>query len=384
MDVLAGDRDALRALYEQPGPFATVYLDATRSTEAGAHEIELRSAAVRDSLAQAGADIATLDAIGAAVSADTGVPGRHGLLVVACGGEVRFSRVLPEPPATSTGTLAPLPRLMPYLAQRAHDVRHVVVVADRTGADLLVVPAPARGGTASVAGSVRHPLHRTGRDVWSERHFQHRVENAWETNARDVAMAVAKQVERSAAELVVVAGDVRARSMIAHDLGAVLPQHVAVRVVEAGGKAAGASADSLQDAVHGEVLRQVWAQRGDVLAHVQQNLGRAEFAVAGVARVVDALRMAQIDTLLISDDPTSTLRCWVGPTATQFGMQDGEADARGVSDPAHDRLDSALVRAVVGTGATLVVTPGAHDFVTDGIAALLRFDASAQEYVRSA
>jgi hypothetical protein len=74
----------------------------------------------------------------------------------------------------------------------------------------------------------------------------------------------------------------------------------------------------------------------------------------------------------------------VGPAATQFGMLDDEADALGVSDPAHDRLDSALVRAVVGTGATLVVTPGAHDFVTDGIAALLRFDASARAYVRSA
>ena len=33
-----------------------------------------------------------------------------------------------------------------------------------------------------------------------------------------------------------------------------------------------------------------------------------------------------------------------------------------------------LVRAVVGTGAQLAVTPNAHDYLPEGIGALLRYD----------
>jgi hypothetical protein len=84
--------------------------------------------------------------------------------------------------------------------------------------------------------------------------------------------------------------------------------------------------------------------------------------------------MAQVDTVVLSDDPTSTLRAWVGPQLSEFGLDDAEAVALGLGAVEHDRYDAALVRAVVGTGAKLIVTPGAHEYLEDGIGALLRFD----------
>jgi hypothetical protein len=326
---------------------------------------------MRSELEGAGADAATLDAIGAAVEADTGTPGRHGLVVVACGGEACLRDVLPQPPARSGASWSPLPRLLPYLAQRTTEIPHVVVVADRSGADLLVV-GPGGASERTVEGGRDYPIHRTAADVWNERHFQHRVENTWESNAQNVADAVAKLLAEGPARLVVVAGDVRARNLIAEAIGS--PPGVTVRAIEEGGRAAGASTEALQAAVHDAVLQQVWRDRREVLEHLQQNLGRQEYAVAGVAPVVEALRMAQVDTLVISDDPSSPLTAWVGPEPLQFGTDEAEAEAMGVREVEHDRLDAALVRAAVGTNARLVITPGGHEYLAEGIGALLRFE----------
>ena len=94
------------------------------------------------------------------------------------------------------------------------------------------------------------------------------------------------------------------------------------------------------------------------------------------AALVAAVKSArsQADTVVVSDDPSSTLRAWVGPNPTDFGLDDSEASALGVQEVQHDRFDSALVRAVHGTGAHLLVVPGPHAIAEDGIGALLRYD----------
>jgi hypothetical protein len=97
--------------------------------------------------------------------------------------------------------------------------------------------------------------------------------------------------------------------------------------------------------------------------------------VAGVPAVVRALRMAQADTVVLSDNPSSTITAWIGQEATEFGLDENEIVQLGVaSPPVHDRFDAALVRAAVGTRAPLVITPGAHDYLPDGIGALLRYE----------
>jgi hypothetical protein len=366
-------QDRIAVVYQQSGPFVTVYLDATRSTESGPHEVELRWREVRRSLQEQGADDALLAALDTEATADDGIGGPHGRLLVAADGAVCFSDRLHRPPATSSGWFAPLPHLMPYLAHRATDLPHVVVVTDRTGADILAIRADGETTTRTVEGSAQHPVHRTSTADWSERHFQLRVENTWQANARDVASAVARIVNQAAARLVVVAGDVRARHMVADELRSTLPPAVPVEAVDEGGRAAGSSDHALEGAVHDQVLRMIWRERREVLEHLQQNLGRREYAVAGVADVTEALRMAQADTVVLSDDPSSTLRAWVGPTPTEFGLagSEGTATEDGLQE---DRYDAALVRAVLATGARLLVTPGAHEYLPDGIGALLRYE----------
>jgi hypothetical protein len=373
VDVLAGE-EHIASLYEFTGPFVTVYLDATRSTETGQHEVDVRWRDVSEDLEKRGADGKTLNALADGIAADDGTPGPHGLVLVGTEGRLVFADRMHNRPAQSKGSLAALPHLMPYLAQRATDVPHVVVVADRTGADILLVRAGGETRQEKVEGHAEWPIHRTSSAAWNERHFQLRVENNWEHNARDVAEAVRPLVAEWRPRLVVIAGDVRARNMIAEELGKGLTKGVTVEIIEEGGRAEGSSTEALQAAVHDRVLRQAWRERHEVLQHLAQNLGRHAYGVAGAAEVADALRMSQADTVVLSDDPTSTLRAWIGPLLTEFGLDDSEAEAMGIETVAHDRYDAALVRAVVGTGAKLVVTPGAHEYIKDGIGALLRYE----------
>lgn len=371
----AARTDSWTQAYSHDGPFSTVYLDASRDTESGAREVELRWREQRELLAQAGAPDADLAALDDAVSTETAV-GRHGLVVVAAGGQVVFQDYLSAPPRRAGASVAPLPNLMPYLAQSTDRMPYLLVVTDHTGADL--APVQRFGGELpAVDGEAVHPdhepMHKTGRNVWSERHFQNRVENSWTANAREAADAVAHQVRTAGVELVVVAGEEQSRSLLLSQLRELLPPRAVAVEAEHGEPRPGTAGELLTDEVRGAVLRQVWRHRRELLERLQQNLGRQQYAAAGVQDVVAALRSAAVDTLIVSDDPTSTLRCYIGPEPVQLGLSEAELKDIGVADPQEDRLDAAMLRAVAGTGAHVLVTPNAHDYLPEGIAALLRY-----------
>jgi hypothetical protein len=366
----------LHRLYRQPGPFATVYLDASRQTESGAQEIELRWREARHKLGTAGAPDGAIEALGAAIEQgpDRAAAGPHGRVLVAAGGAVEFDEILPVPPAQTRASWSPVPHLMPYFARRGPTIGHVIVVADRTGADLAAVtPGAFEVGAATVEATRTYPIHKSSTADWSERHFQRRVDQVVEHNAREIADVLAKLVTDVQAELVVIAGDPRVRGLLRDDLANILAPHSADIVsVPEGGRGDGASAAALDEAVHRAVLRRAWGVRHRVLEHLRQNVGRNDHAATGVEDVMTALREARAATVIVSDDPSSPMRAWVGPEPVQFGLSRGDLDAMGVSDPQEDRFDAALVRAAIGTGADLVVTPNAHHYLPGGVAALLR------------
>jgi hypothetical protein len=365
------------------GPFATVYLDADRATEHGAGEVALRWRELRGELERAGADGRTLDALDEAVNEPPRIAGPHGRVLVGGGGAVLFDELLPRRPVRQFACWSPLPHLVPYLAQRGPAVAHVLVVADRIGADLAAVSAEhaaehlGADETRQVQGSRPYPVTKTSVRDWSEQHFQQRVENSWAANAKDVADAVRPYVERVGAEVVILAGDPRARSLLARDLPQVLDQHVQIVEVEHGARAAGASAESLAAAVSDTLLRISWHRRHEVLGHLQQNLGREHFAAAGTADVLHALQRAQVDTVVLSDEPSSPMTAWIGPQPLQVAGSRSELTAMGVREPEKDRYDAGVLRAVAGADAELLITPNGHDYVQDGIAALLRYEDAA-------
>jgi Bacterial archaeo-eukaryotic release factor family 2 len=367
--------DTLSELLSTPGPYATAYLDATRSKELGPQEVEGRWRALRAALAEQGADEATLDAMQAAVGGHLDVPGSHGQLLVASGGVLRIDDVLPGPPRRETARWAALPHLMPLVAQLGPLVPHVLVVVDRVGAEV-TVHGPDGKDSASVQGDDSE-VHKTGVGGWAQNRYQHRAENLWEANARLVAETVESGVKRVAARLVIVAGDVRARTALVDALG----EHSRGLVVqlEHGTRADGGHDEKLTAAVEEAVARVAAEQDKAVADRFTEAWGRAEsgvgdvLATAGLAETVAALRQAQVETLLIVDDPSSDAQAWIGPDPVHIALTAQELTELGVREPIQDRLDAALVRAAAGTDASIVtLAPGQLD-LPDGLGATLRY-----------
>ena len=167
--------DTWSDLLATPGRYATAYLDASRAKELGPQEVDDRWRALRSELASQGADEATLDAMQAAVGGHTDVSGAHAQLLVASGGTLRMDGVLPGPPRRETARVAPLPHLMPMVAQLGPTVPHVLVLVDRVGADVTVHGPEARP-VQTVEGDDSE-VHKTAVGGWAQKRYQHRAEN---------------------------------------------------------------------------------------------------------------------------------------------------------------------------------------------------------------
>ncbi|GAB2608211.1 hypothetical protein Aab01nite_61350 [Paractinoplanes abujensis] len=367
--------DFLRSLFDRPGAWVSVYLDATRSGENAGHEIALRWRGLRERLTEQGADKATLDAVADAVRDQPAEPGPHGLAIFASDGEVALVQTLPAPPATDVACLEPLPHVMPLLAQRGEEVPYVRVLADRTGADLDALSAGGVPRHREVTGSATFPMRKVHAGGWSHLHYLHAVEESWKRNAGDVAAAAADLADTVGAEVIVVGGDVRAVPAL---IGR-LPKRWQGRVVstDAGSRHAGADESGLDDVTIQAVAEAADRQVREVLDRFRAQLGDGT-ASTGLVDVVARLQRGQVDTVLLVNDESSTDMLWTAPEdPALLSVDDHVLREAGVTGPVKVRADAALVRAIAGTDAELILIGPDEGPVEHGIGAVLRYaDAS--------
>ncbi|SIM66497.1 Vms1/Ankzf1 family peptidyl-tRNA hydrolase [Micromonospora cremea] len=362
----------LRPLYDRPGPWCSVYLDASADTEDAHPALALRWRALARQLTDQGADEATVAALDRVIRGHDPMVGDYGLAVFATRGHVVLSEYLSAPPLRDLASYAPLPHVMPLLAQRGEQVAWVRVLADRTGADAMAVSAGGVPRRAHIAGREEFQLRRVQPGGWSQSRYQRAAMEAWHHNAGDVTAATVELAEKVGADVVVVAGDVRATGMIA----AQMPERWQDAVVrtDAGSRAGGAD-QTLLDDLTVQTIAEVADQR---ISAALNRFGVQEDVGAGLDAVVRALQRNQVDTMLIVDDPSANGELWVGPEPTEIAVDPGQLAAMSVNDPQRVRADAALVRALVGTDAALTVLgPDEAPELTDGVGAVLRYvDAS--------
>ncbi|MEU5567260.1 Vms1/Ankzf1 family peptidyl-tRNA hydrolase [Micromonospora musae] len=362
----------LRPLYDRPGPWCSVYLDASADTHDAHPALDLRWRALQGQLVEQGADEPTVAALDRVIRGHDPVAGDYGLAVFATRGRVVLTEYLSAPPLRDLAAYAPLPHVMPLLAQRGEQVAWVRVLADRTGADAVAVSAGGVPRRAHIVGREDFQLRRVQPGGWSQSRYQRAAMEAWHHNAGDVTAATVELAEKVGADVVVVAGDVRATGVIA----AQMPprwQDVVVRT-DAGSRAGGAD-QTLLDDLTVQTIAEVADQR---ITLALDRFGMQEDVGAGLDAVVAALQRNQVDNMLIVDDPSANGELWIGPEPTEIAVDPGQLDAMSVDDPLRVRADAALVRALVGTGAELTVLgPDEAPELTDGVGAVLRYaDAS--------
>ena len=378
--------DFLRALYEDPpgefgGRYVSVYLDTTPTTAEAGTEVALRWQDARGRLAAAGADDATLDAVDrAATVLDHAVRGR---VIFARGGATWLEGALPWPPQRELANLAPLPHVLPWLAQLPLQVPHVRVAATKVGGQVVAVSVAGAGetvGETTVEGAT-WPVHKVSAGGWSEQRLQRSAEDTWAATAKRIAAVAVAEAERVHAAFVMVGGDVRERSMVLDLLPPSLRESAVTMDREVAAddpafEARAAAEEQRRAALDGRArLDELAARLGGAGGHR---------AVTGLAGTLTALRDGLAsDVLLVGEPSWIPEAVWIGPGLGDAATERAALVERGIAAPLQARTDAALVRAAAGTGAELHFIPaGAADaadtpFVTDGVAALLRAPAAA-------
>jgi hypothetical protein len=360
----------LSPVLDRPGPWATVWVEATSDTPDAARQRELTARGVRERLASQGADQATRGSVYDAMVSPP-PPGtsrtRGGRYLLGTGGEVVCDVALAGPPVRSGEAWSALPRLAPLLDGLADETPCLVAYIDRTGADLEVQD----GGTRRLGSrqGEESPARGTGRDAWSERHHQLKVANTWERTAEDIARFIEDTWPDSGAEILMLAGDARER----HSVRDRLPAELAERTAETehGGRAQG---------THTALLRRdVAAVRAAFERdRTEQELARYHSGAADTATdlpsLVEAAREHRIETLFVHPRSGGTAReVWVGAEADQLAAHRNELRYLGETTPHAARADDALLRSCAGTGARVVVVPDAAQAPAGGLGALLRW-----------
>jgi hypothetical protein len=362
----------LSPLYERGGPWASVYLDATHETEGARSENQLRWQAAAQHLHEAGCDPDTVASLGQAIADQPPRPGRYGLAAFAAGGEVGLVQPMPDPPRRSIATVGPLPHVMPLLTQRREHIPWLRVVVDHTGADLAGATAGGLSRSGEVVGT-EQPVRKVQPGGWSQPRYQRSAEVTWERHAAEAAEAVAEMGDDIGADVLLVAGDPQSRPLLIEHL----PPRWQRRAlpVDFGSRGPGADPHRLDDFTQQAVAQVAAAETAGIIdRYRQQRKGNAQY---GLDAAVAALQRGQVDTMLLIDDPSSTLSLWVGPEPTHLARHPDELEAMGVERPQEVRADAALIRAIVGTDAGLVVVDPAElppeELDHTGVGVLLRY-----------
>jgi len=355
-------------LFRHEGPFATVYLTSRSDVPQAAQELEQRWKAVRRSLETQGAPEATLDALTAAVESTNHAAGDT-LALVAAGDDVLLHWHLPEPPRADVGWWSSVPRVATVLEADQTMLPHLVVLVDRTGADVYGFTPSGRAIEREIEGTDADDVKHFQAGGWSQRRYQQRQVNTWEDNAHEVADEVARLAKRMDARLIALGGDVHAKRFFTE----ALPQELSglVRDIEGATRHADGGADHVAEDVKRLVDTVVASETVAILDEYKEERGQHDRAADGPARVVEALQKAQVRTLLVHDDPEDDRTIWFGPEPLHVGLDEAAVKAMGVEQPWEARAVDVCIRAAIGSGADVRVVPAS--VLDRNVGAVLRY-----------
>lgn len=356
----------LATLVRGNGPFLSLYLNTERAVENAGPLSQQRWKTVRRDLEDRDVSNALLAEV------DRLVPDGHleGDCLAVIGGVEQILHVEHGPAVSphDDATWGPIPRLLPLVRWRQLEPPHVVVLTDRTGADLFGIRRGSPDLEAEVEGE-HDELRKVGPGGWSQRRFQQRAEDSWEQNAEQVAERVKRLVVRVRPAFVAVAGDVRAVSLLRESL----PDEVneLVHVIE-GERPWEGKGDPIPEEVHELVGKHVREQTEALLARFEEEQGQHDKAVEGMEATARALAQAQVAVLLIADEGEDDQSLWFGPDPALLAPTDQELKELGVHPPEQGPARDVLVRAALGTGAAIRVVDDRRA-LDEGVAALLRW-----------
>jgi hypothetical protein len=370
------DLSFLEPVFDATRPFATVCADVTHTTENADIGLDLRVRAVAERLTEQGATEAVVEAVrGRLLEGNAGgeagtMKGRA--LVIAADGSVVLDSALVDAPTREIAEWSPQPALLPVLRQLPGRVPHVVVVADRVGADITYMGPSGEIEEEEAVDGDGFQIRKVQVGGWAHHRYQHNAENKWIHNADDVASSITSMARRLSPRFVLVAGDIRARQILTDRASSVWADLVVT--MDEGGRAAGADREPVERRMRELVAEHEARECAVVLEQVQAAAAHG-LSVTGRNAVVEALRKGQVETLVLVDEPGDDTLL-VGRSPLELGVDQHDMDALGV----HGEIvpaDRALLAAAAASSAGVVIVPRSAMPDDDAVAAVLRYtDAS--------
>jgi Bacterial archaeo-eukaryotic release factor family 2 len=363
----AVDLATARELVHPPTPVASVYvgLAAADKVADAEEDLLLRWRAIESRLAGQGADRATIDAVGSVVA--RALPDQGELAVFAADGRVLLAQPIPGgSPFDRTRFGAPAD-VVPLLAWLQRRPPYVLVVTDRTGADVTAAPG---GGTPATTWTVVGPddeIERNAPGGWSQPRYQRRAEDSWQHNAAAVAESVTRALRDVRAGLLMVAGDVRAVQLLRDHLPPAVRRQLVLRHLPGGRGNDGAHA-ARQAAIDTAVREYVANRSWIALERFGERGPRA--TTHGAAATLAALATGRVDTLFVSTLVDDARTAWFGPDLLCAASPD-EVPADGAGSVLEGRLVDVAVRAALLTDAEVCIVDQPFP---EGIGASCRFD----------
>lgn len=362
---------SLKSLAEtlrEPGPWCTVHAEVSTGTVSTHEATEVLANNVSRAVTEAGGSENDARAAEQLEWAAIGEPGPVSRFVLIRNGQVAVNELLPGAPVRPVVEVGPIPDLLPLAEVQNTDVEYLLVQAERADAEIARYRASAHAAMASeeVHGDTEN-LTKVPLGGYSQGKYQHRTEEVWRRNGADVAAEVNRIVEEGGVQLVILAGDERARLMVQEALS----ERAAglAQAVDMNSSAPGADQERFAEEVDAVVAEAVGRRAQDALTRVTDGIGRS--SAGGWAETVNALREARVGTLVLCPEALE------GKNLLALGAEPwvAESEDGAVGAPPLGRADAAaaLLRAAVLTNAdTVLVPPGALDGGS-AAAALLRW-----------
>ncbi|GAA1206447.1 hypothetical protein [Prauserella alba] len=312
---------ALRHVYEQPGPCATVYLEGRSPGEDAKEQTRLRWRELRERLQSQGAAESALEALDDALApAISGEEQANGRVLVANAETV----ALQAPWDASLGggddaVWQELPHLGPYVREHARSIRELVVLASQTGATVrqLVIAEqhePREVGSQDVEGSAYEQVHKPRGQAESHSRIQNRADEAVSQNAKDVVERLRKISSNFQPHVLVLAGETQGRQAIRAELHDELA--TILSETDRGGEGHNESDMALTD----ELLR-IAEEAGERRAHQRseqwQKALAHDLAVQGAQSVARAAELGAVETLLLEPGAEATREAFLLKTCSQ-------------------------------------------------------------------
>ena len=364
------DLSDLSPVLTAEGPFVTVHVGAESAVEQAADRYDLAWKAMLQQLEEAGVPEAAREAVHAARGEHS--EGESRFVVASLpSAQVLVAEAVSTRPATDSFTLGPLPDLLPLVTDVTSQVPHVVVHADRTGADVEAFFDTAKvAEEVTIKGRTLH-LKKVQGGGWAHHRYQHRTENQWRENAKEIretAMDLAQLID---AELLIGVGDERELTFVKEGLS----QPWDTRWVEIPG---GRGQDGSEQLVPGRV-RDTFALHSaretlTLLAEYAQERGQQKRACDGLPDVVKALQKAQVETLLLTTDADRHSTLWFGEDPALLGTSRADVEGLGAQKPVEGPMIAVLLRAALATGAAVQLVPHQSEHAPQsGLGAILRY-----------